>query len=293
MELESKSGKIWEEFCDRMLSKKFGDNYIEVSDKDKGDKGIDGYDDTHIFQCYGMENANKTNDLVLIRSKLNTDIKKLETKKELIKEILGERLIKYYILLVNRVDLGSSEYNTLMNDVSKKLLAFNLPFIDINAQVIIKGIHYIENEYMGYELKKIDISIPDNLKNNELFLKVKSKFLKILNENEAEEMTYELFIKYFTQKAQYQDFSKNEPVLYQKFNSQKQEAHNQLNQIKIINSDQSKVFEKSKNILKEYINISLKEEIEFNSLSQLIDYWITQWLVDCPLDFKERKNYNG
>ena len=100
------TGPDWEKYCRRLLALRYGVGYQPVPDRDRGDFGIDGFTSGgEVFQCYAAQDPRSLDELhKKQRSKITTDLKKLEKNIGAVRALTAPANIKCWVLLVPRCD---------------------------------------------------------------------------------------------------------------------------------------------------------------------------------------------
>lgn len=98
----SHGGDEWEDRILVLLKRKYGPNFVEIPDEDKGDYGLEGFSrDGYAYQCYAAENPLTPKILYKRqRDKITTDINKFVENKDGLLAILGPTKISHWILVV-------------------------------------------------------------------------------------------------------------------------------------------------------------------------------------------------
>lgn len=130
-EIWTKSGEEWQDLIVQLLKiRSATGDFLEVPDRVKGDCGLEGFSrDGCAYQCYANENpycttAELTNKQ---KAKITRDLRKLVKRKDDLVSILGQTVIRRWVLVVPKWD----DKSVLIHAQKKvaELVAAGLPFI--------------------------------------------------------------------------------------------------------------------------------------------------------------------
>lgn len=133
------SGDDWQTYCDGLFRERHGSTgYVRVPDRDRGDLGLEGYtiDSTQtIYQCYATEAVDVGKRYEKQRDKITKDLAKLAAKPDRVAVLLGDHVIKYWVLMVPQHD--SKELVIHARAKEQEMRGLSLPFLDPDFTVLI------------------------------------------------------------------------------------------------------------------------------------------------------------
>lgn len=125
---EQWDGKEWQEHCRRLLAVKHGVNIQFIPDRFRGDGGLEAYCFDGVgYQCYAAQEAYTTTALTdAQKRKINADIGKLGDNPEQTKALLGDVVLRRWVLLTPEFD--SRELVEYARTKSEKVREMPRPF---------------------------------------------------------------------------------------------------------------------------------------------------------------------
>lgn len=292
------SGDAWEAMCNTLLSLKYGPAYQTISDNG-GDYGLDGINVTikTAYQAYGLELENK-DPLKGCKDKIHKDLTKLHTNAAEISEILGENKISCWALVLNR-KIPHSDLHAYLKQKETKLKALNLPFIDKDFIAVILEPTFLEPEYLELVKKKdgrIELQIekipaPDlsEIKTNKNFIDVYNKFIAIAAENEAEQLAYFEIRNYIENSIVLDEMRKKEPDFFSEIEEIRSDVEQEATHGSLMDGTFNS-YASTKHTLEGRIDHKIGGRLGSNILGRVKKYIIADWLVRCPLNFKDKKS---
>lgn len=103
---EQWDGKEWQEHCCRLLAIKHGVEIQFIPDRFRGDGGLEAYSFDGVgYQCYAPEESYNTTALTdAQKRKISTDIAKLRDNPEKTRALIGELVLRRWVLLTPEFD---------------------------------------------------------------------------------------------------------------------------------------------------------------------------------------------
>ncbi len=291
-------GDDWEDRCHALLSLKHAANYQPIGDKG-GDFGLDGLNSSEgiVYQAYGQEPEN--NDPAKgVKDKIRNDLGKLKKNQNDILNLLGDKKIRRWILLINK-DIPHNSIHQYAKDKENDVKSWQLEFIDDDFQVIIQTPSYFETESLEYHKKKddrIEVEVPDpktpsmsNIRQNKHFTKVFNKFQKIVDDDaDAERLALDEIKKYFDNAIWLDETRKQQPEFYSSIVEVRSDVESEANQGSIMEGSFAS-FSNTKDILETRLINKIGKRLGAKTLNNVRKYIIADWLVRCPLDFKQKE----
>jgi hypothetical protein len=296
--LWSHGGDEWQKHILTLLKRKYGPEFVEIPDEDRGDYGLEGFSrNGYVYQCYVAENPlNKQMLYTRQRDKISRDIRKFIENKDGLLEILGPTKISNWILVVPY--WNTKELLKHAENKAKEVRELCLPHVKDNFYITV-----VVEDYFAVELAQIlDCGLtklliePDDLSqsicydyidcNNELVNNLERKVKLLANNFETRERLKVKFISYFI---------RGQNVLY-KLNSQYPELYSKAQKIKgyreefletssmISRCKPADIFNETIENYKQELTEELKG-LEPHTIEILTYEAISDWLLRCPLDF--------
>lgn len=288
----------WEDYARQLVAQRHGlENTIDVPDKHKGDYGIEAYTvDGIAFQMYAPEGLINVATLYdRQKNKIYTDIKKfIDNKSDLVK-LFGNVVIKRWILLTP--ENKSSELIKYANKKSNEVLSENLPYVHDDFKILIKEENSFkkeQEELINAGLYLINIQLDEVTQNQMDTLETDdsegiSNINNKLNDGYAGTSSEKLFkiknqlIKDYILGANLLDnLNKEFPEVWEQVSNTKKKREDlllieSLDQRQTINGEKIKLKE-------EFIKLN---KLHHNNIEQLSSGAISDWIMRCPLDFKQ------
>lgn len=296
------NGNEWEELCEACLQEKYKNEiFIPVTATTHGDWGIDGFTKTGIiFQCYQPEEKNlpAKEHTAKLKNKINTDLKKIEKNKEEIKVLMEGKKIKTWILLT--YEILNKDIHTYAVKKTNEYNSKNLDLLDKDFKVIVEPFSFIKNYVQESAINK-KIAYSDNIDcyKEEFSEKLNSEYIDNLNkklkdifnasENKLASLKNKQIVKYFKGLEIGEKFQNDFPEKYKKVLEVISNFELNLEEdIIILSEDKSnlKVYGLIKEKLEKQLSDSFSEELDNYFILKLRDYYISLWLLHCPLKFE-------
>lgn len=300
-------GDEWEKEMLALLGKRYSPgDFFEVPADDKGDLGMDAVGrDGVVYQFYAPQEPLSNKELKKKqKKKIYDDLKKLVDKQAEHKRVLGNITVSRWMLLVPR--LKSKDVQAYANEKAEMVRATNCSYIagDFEAVVNTDAILAVErNQLVNGVLTKLKINIPEpslkqvdgwikSEKGNELLDMLKCKLRKIPT-LDSEQNLKEAANRYIKAFLRGQDLlsklQREHPRMWENVKSTKRAFEHIL----VIRSDTSaeKADRRLLVELKEYeskLTSNIQSELGGENISQLVLEAVADWLMRCPLDFKEK-----
>jgi hypothetical protein len=129
----------WEQYCDGLCRQRHGaTGYVRVPDRDRGDLGLEGFsiDGTGIiYQAYATDEVDVGKRYEKQRDKMTKDLGKLVRNADRVAAVLGDNVVKYWVLLVPVHD--SKDLIAHARTKEQEMRGHGLPFITGSFQVLI------------------------------------------------------------------------------------------------------------------------------------------------------------
>jgi hypothetical protein len=290
-------GGAWEDRCHVFLGLKFGDDYQPITDND-GDWGLDGLNRSRgsVYQCYGLEPETK-NPTKGVTDKITSDLKKLTKYEADIQSLLGDVKIKRWVLLLNK-DVPSSSIHLFAKKKEKELLDSGLSILADDFQVVLKTPTYFEKENLEYEKArsdKLEFDIPrldapslDAVRENSKFQAVYKKFRKISDSDDvAERFAYDEIKNFIEQDIQLDEISKRAGDLYSEIESVRRDVESDaVKGSTFVGTFAS--WASTSSTLEDRLDRRIGQRVGGETLVRLRKYFLADWFVRCPLDFKAK-----
>jgi hypothetical protein len=290
------NGDAWETMCNTLLSLKYGPAYQTISDNG-GDYGLDGINvsEKTIFQAYGLELDNK-DPLKGCKDKIHKDLSKLHENSAKIAEILGENKISRWALVLNR-KIPHSDLLIYLKKKETEIKGLNLPFIDSDFQATILEPTFLEPEHLELVKKKdnrVEIEIdkiptPDlsEIKTNKNFIEVYTKFTAIASQQEAEQLAYFEIRNYIENSIVLDEMRKKEPDFFSEIEEIRSDVEQEAAHGSLMDGTFNS-YANTKQILEARLDHKIGSRLGSNILGRIKRYIIADWLVRCPLKFKDK-----
>lgn len=120
----------WAEHCHQLLRQRYGEDVIPVPDQSGGDGGLDAFTTTGTawqFYCCENEPLKPRQRYELQRGKITTDLKKLDTHRDRVQDLLGSISLRHWILLTPKHE--SADLIAHCSTKSAEVTGWGLPFI--------------------------------------------------------------------------------------------------------------------------------------------------------------------
>lgn len=298
------TGKEWEELCEICLHEKFKDEiFIPITAETHGDWGIDGITETGIiFQCYAPENYDTLTSASLhekLRDKINTDLNKIEKNKEEIAKLLKGKKIRNWILLTPRI--SNKEIHMYAAKKTKEYRNKNMEILGEEFSVVAEPISYIRNyiprfngiKKISYQesIDKYDAELEKKLNSdylNNLDKKIKKLFSKSPNKITSLKENY--ILKYSIGLEVCSKFEEECPEIYKKVLEVIKNFELNLEEDTLVlseNNSDLQIFSKIKEKLENKMKETFSDELESTLIDKLKEYYISLWLLHCPLNFED------
>lgn len=288
----------WEKYARHLVNYHHGiENVISVPDKHKGDHGIECFSISGIaYQMYAAQGVSDTANLYeKQRNKINKDIKKFMNNKDNLINLFNDIKIKRWVLLVpENVSSDLVKYaSRKTNEVKEKHLDYvsedfrilikdETDFSSEKTQLINAGIllyRHPEEEIDEISVKSFDEEDEEGV--NNLTYKIKNNHTNI-EEKKFEELKYLLIKEYIYGNNIIDHLHSNFPELWQEVRKIKKMREESLliesidNKTTLINE-----IDKISHLYKEL------NKLHIDTIEHLAREAISDWLMRCPLDFKE------
>lgn len=296
-------GDEWEELCEECLQEKFkAEVFIPITANTHGDWGIDGYVKTGIvIQCYNPDEENLSPSSLdkKLKVKINTDLKKLKTYQNDLRNLLNGTKIKRWVLLTCKI--LDKDIHLYANKKADEYRKENLDILDENFNVEVQPfsfisayvnttrfkINYQNNEVIGYN-EDLEKSLESNYLEN---LNRKLMVLCKNNSDEVKSLKKIHIIKYCRGMEVCKKFEEDYPKKYKIFLDAIKSFELNIEEELILLKDGDRSDKTIFGIIKEKLEKNLKNnfssELDNNFLDKLRDYYVSLWLLQCPIDFKE------
>lgn len=261
--------------------------------------GIDGLVPTEgiAYQAYGQEFDNK-DPVAGVRKKIRTDLAKLKKYENEIREVLDNQKIQYWVLLLNR-QVPSSSIHSYAKTKEKEVKDWNLSIIHPKFQVVLCDPTFFKTEYLEYAKKKddrIEVDIQsqnmpsmDSIRLNPNFIKIAKKFTHITDQAVAEKLAFEEIKAFLQNMSQLDQIRKEQPDFYSEIEEIRSEVEIEAEQGTLL-SGTFESFSQTKNTLFNRLTHQIGERLGPKTLSRVQKFIIADWLVRCPLSFKNDKD---
>lgn len=296
-------GNEWEDLCEACLQEKYKNEiFVPVSARTHGDWGMDGFTKTGIiFQCYNPdeENLGAKELYEKLRIKMNNDLKKVEKYKNEIKELMEGQKVKLWILLT--YEIPNKEIHSYATQKSKEYREKKLEILDESFKVIAEPFSFIKNYVQSSNFnKKLSYSNSISEYNEKLEQELNSEYLNNLDRKlkalfgTKESLIISLkqtnILKYSIGMEICEKFQKDFPKKYEKFLEViKTFELNLEEEVLIMSGDKSdkKIFSEIREKLDKKLKEVFSNELDCVFLDKLKDYYISFWLLRCPLNFEK------
>jgi hypothetical protein len=299
-------GEEWQKYILLLLKRRYGPEFVEIPDEDRGDYGLEGFSrDGCTYQCYAAENPLSAKELrERQRNKITRDIKKFIDNKNGLLEILGPTKISHWILVVPYWE--SKELLKHAENKAKKVRELNLPHIadDFFINIEVENYFAVEREQIrGVGLEKLRID-PDNTPqskcydfiddHNELVENLERK-IELLSPQSSLENKKKLKINFISHYINGQNLldklNSKHPEFYYKTQRTKNDRETFLETTSMISSCKpADLFNKTMDEYKGELSENLKG-LESNTINILVYEAMVDWLLRCPLNFPDYEVY--
>jgi len=294
-------GKSWQEWVNKLLKMRHAENYRILTDKDRGDGGLEGFTTCgKAYQCYCPELCSTAKWKEHVQRKIRDDLAKLQNNTELLAGLLGGVTLKSWHLVVPE-DL-SKDLTQYCNGKATECRAWNLPILSGDFLVTLETDANWPAESHALQharAARIDFKIPlatttdlsqwqvDNINH---FGNVKRKCIVLSGgiEQDAKKIEQGIIGCYIEGQNALETIAQRYPDVYETL-------------IDIKNQKERYLFERTSGvnskaamtILNEAIadmRAAIKSEMP-NASDRVIDSITREatsdWIIRCPLDFKE------
>ncbi len=138
----------WEQYCLLILRQRHGDRLVPVPDKSGGDGGLEAFtQEGAAYQCYAPENEplKPKTRYELQRGKITKDLKKLDTYRVRVQELLGDVALVSWVLLTPRHE--AADLVAHCQAKAREVVALGLPFISSDFCVSVQTLADFEVEH--------------------------------------------------------------------------------------------------------------------------------------------------
>ena len=146
-----RNGEEWQLLILALLRLRYGLNFQEVPDRDRGDLGMEGFSRTDgcIFQCYFPEEPLSIDALYeKLRTKMTEDLGKLRRNADRVAEILGPTKVSKWILVIPRHE--TRRINSHAESKASEIRQASLAIIDDPFFV-----HVVTDEHFAEEKQRL------------------------------------------------------------------------------------------------------------------------------------------
>ncbi|GAA3804039.1 hypothetical protein [Cellulomonas soli] len=153
----------WEEHSRRLLRLRYGIDFVPVPDKSGGDGGLDGFvrREAIAWQFYAPEGEplQPSTRYARQRDKITTDVKKLKRYSSRVEELLGETILRDWVLLTPVHE--SSDLISHCNAITKLARSWDLPFL---AQGFNVSVQDLDDLALEHKLAQASGLLPEGLR---------------------------------------------------------------------------------------------------------------------------------
>lgn len=312
----SGDGEEWQHYILLLLKYRYGPDFVEIPDIDRGDYGLEGfsrkehgkehgegYGKGYAFQCYFAENPLSPEILYTRqRDKISRDIKKFIDNKEALIKIFGPTKISHWILVVPRRDT-----KRLLDHTEKKaqeVRKLNLPYVADEFFVDIIDDTYFAAEreqLMGVGLSKTKIS-PDIMAqstcscflnedgNNELIENLERKIAAMYpwkTQQEKEKLKINFIMNYINGQNVLEKLHSDYPSYYMKA-IDKKDGREEFLETECLTSicKPSEMLISTVDTYMQELSTELKG-LDESTIRRLVHEAMADWLLRCPLNFSD------
>lgn len=298
-----KTGEEWQDICNKVFCLHYEqEGYQTVPDTYGGDLGIEGFTRTgKLFQCYFPEGDYTSAELnTHLQKKMTNDIKKLlENGKELSVILNDIKVHKWIFVIPNYSDKKIlSHAMKKKNEVKLKKKKDSLDYIADDFDILIyHDDHFAlefqtlatvgevktdltDTKYSEQSWKDCDASLIDNIKR-----KINNVFYD--STEDAENVISQYLDAYAKGVSQIMRLQNSNPHLFDDFNKIKNSQERKIElQCKRKADNNNDLFFSLLDDFELRIKEKLGRSFSDDTIEELKDYLISDWLMRCPLDFK-------
>lgn len=296
-------GNDWEDLCEACLQEKYKDEiFVPVTARTQGDWGMDGFTKTGIIiQCYNPDEEflPPKEHYDKLRDKINTDLQKVEKNKADIKILMEGKKVKSWILLTYQI--LNKDIHKYAAKKAKEYREKKLDILDKDFKVVVEPFSFIKNYVQSSNFnKKLSYSNSISEYNEKLEQELNSEYLNNLDRKlkalfgTKESLIISLkqtnILKYSIGMEICEKFQKDFPKKYEKFLEViKTFELNLEEEVLIMSGDKSdkKIFSEIREKLDKKLKEVFSNELDCVFLDKLKDYYISFWLLRCPLNFEK------